>query len=271
MCDTDEVARETCRESGQKVEQLPIDKTRPDEETARLEFGEEALPREGTRARRRPSLDRQAQRPPEQRAGELLEEEAPARLEDAADLGQSGRPLRHLVDRAKVEDRIERPIGCVDLGRISKQHASPWTLREPAPGALDHVGVDIDRDKLGGTEAVEDDLGADAAPAPELENAAAHDAPPDPLEQRGDRTSLHERPRRAVQAELAEAGQPRHCRLIVPTNRGQRQPKLCRSQYDAGRLRGWRTCGRALRRPGQWASLPGRVAFAVGRTPGACA
>jgi hypothetical protein len=126
------------------------------------------------------------------------------------------------VDRAKVEDRIERPIGSVDLGRISNQYASPRTLREPAPGALDHVWVDINRDKLGGAEAIEDDLSADASPATELENAAALDAPPEPLEQRGDGTSLHERPRRAVQAELAETGEPRHSRWIVPADRGRR-------------------------------------------------
>jgi hypothetical protein len=36
--------------------------------------------------------------------------------------------------------------------------------------------------KLGGTEAVEDDLGADASPAAELEDASALHAPPDPLE-----------------------------------------------------------------------------------------
>jgi hypothetical protein len=103
-------------------------------------------------------------------------------------------------------------------------------LREPAPGALDHVRIDIDRDKLGGTEAVEDDLSAYASPATELKNTAALDAPPDPLEQRGDGTSLHERPRRAVQAELAETGEPRHSRWIVPADRGRRQPKLHRSR-----------------------------------------
>jgi hypothetical protein len=120
-------------------------------------------------------------------------------------LGYGCRPVRDLVNRPEIEDSVERFVRCLDSSRVPERNACSLASREPTSCTFDHVRVDIDQLDVRRAEAAEDDLAADAASAAELERPSFLDSSTETRELGRDHMSLDERPRRAVQPELAQA------------------------------------------------------------------
>jgi hypothetical protein len=107
-----------------------------------LQLAEESVPRERAGPRGRPALDRKPQRPPQKRARHLLEEEAAAGREEAADLRHSCRPSRiwwiapkskiASNDRSGAAIRLPSPIDT----RTPARSESPRRARSTMSGSM---------------------------------------------------------------------------------------------------------------------------------------
>jgi len=84
-----------------------------------------------------------------------------------------------VVDDAEVEDGVVRAVRRLDARGVPGPEPDPRAPpREAPPGERDHVGVEVEGIDPTGLEEVEDEPGADAAPAPDLERRGARGGPP---------------------------------------------------------------------------------------------
>ncbi len=79
--------------------------------------------------------------------GDLLEVEAPARLEHAADLGHGGLPVGHVVDDREVEHGVEARVLGIDRRHVADLDAQTigGEALQPGARARHHVLVDVHR------------------------------------------------------------------------------------------------------------------------------
>lgn len=87
------------------------------------------------------------------------------------------------MDDAEVEHRVVAGIAGLDGGVTHPQPDALAVARETVSGSGHHVGIDVEAVDGGRPEARQDDVGADAPTAADLEHPSSGDAPAEKLEE----------------------------------------------------------------------------------------
>lgn len=108
--------------------------------------------------------------------GDFLEVQDAAGLQHAGDLGHSAAPAGNVMDDAEVEHRVVHSAlrdERAKVGGVGESHPYPATVgRQAATGAGDHGGIEVDGVHVRGTELLQDDLGAVAGTATDLQDTS---------------------------------------------------------------------------------------------------
>ena len=125
------------------------------------------------------------------------------------------------MDGAEVEDGVEGGIWLIDRASVTDGQADTVTgARQSGAGALDHVGIQVERDHRRGAEPVDDDVDPHATAAADLQHPSTGNLAAEALEHARLVAALDAGPQRVVHQRLlhgVEFHRPRPRTFREPT------------------------------------------------------